>query len=220
MQKPIYMQIKEQLKQDISNMPADTIIKSERELAKDFHASRMTVRKAVDMLVEEGFLYRNKNLGTFVCSEDIVKKEAIDIILDDVDDNKILYFNIKQADLELCSILKVDTEDTIIRLAKSNVKNDVVTSIDDIYYVRQFVKSTDVNSIKKLLDFSKIVKQGMVKQRFIPICVPAHYANVLKITVGTPIIMVESIVSDNTGRPVAFIRSYNHPVEKVIEIVT
>ena len=220
MQKPIYIQIKEQIEQEIGLLKTDDIIESERELAKRFNASRMTVRKAVDILVEEGLLYRNKNLGTFVCDKSIVRKEAVDIILDDVDDNKILYFNVKYADKELSDIFNIPERDLVVRLAKSNIKDGITLSVDDIYYVKKYVKSTDINSITKLLDFSKIVKEGLVRQRFIPISVPVNYSNILKIKHGTPIIMVESLISTPEGIPIAFVRSYNNPYEKIIEIIT
>ncbi|HJB00791.1 MAG TPA: GntR family transcriptional regulator, partial [Candidatus Mediterraneibacter merdavium] len=58
---PIYQEIKQQLMKEIENKPINSPIPSERELSVMFHASRMTVRNAVNSLVSEGFLYRNKN---------------------------------------------------------------------------------------------------------------------------------------------------------------
>lgn len=71
---PLYLEIKQWLIKEIENTPINSPIPSERELSKMFHASRMTVRNAVNELVAEGFLYRNKNKGTFVADRSLLKK--------------------------------------------------------------------------------------------------------------------------------------------------
>lgn len=65
---PIYYQIEEQLKKQIENgelKPNDSL-PSEREFAERFEISRMTVRQAINNLVNDGYLYRQKGRGTFV----------------------------------------------------------------------------------------------------------------------------------------------------------
>ncbi|MFI3227778.1 MAG: GntR family transcriptional regulator [Clostridia bacterium] len=219
-QQPIYIKIKNQLRDDILHMKPHDTIKSERELALELKASRMTVRKAIDLLVEEGYLYRNKNLGTFVSDRSIVKKDAVNIIMDTDYDHKVLYFTVKNADDEMSSILNVSKQEVLVRLAKSNLKNGAVNSVDDIYYVKRYFEKADIKSVSRLLDFTQMVKGGLLKQRFVPINVPVTYANILKLRVGTPIIMVESLISTPEQIPIAFIRSYNNPKEKIIEIIT
>ncbi len=65
---PIYYQIEEQLKNKLKNgelKPNDSL-PSEREFAERFEISRMTVRQAINNLVNDGYLYRQKGRGTFV----------------------------------------------------------------------------------------------------------------------------------------------------------
>ncbi len=71
---PLYLEIKQWLMKEIENAPINSPIPSERELSKIFHTSRMTVRNAVNELVAEGFLYRNKTKGTFVADKSLLKK--------------------------------------------------------------------------------------------------------------------------------------------------
>ena len=67
---PVYAQIEEQLKTQISEQkyPVGTMIPSERELATQYKVSRMTVRQALTELVTEGLLRREKGKGTFVAN--------------------------------------------------------------------------------------------------------------------------------------------------------
>ena len=65
---PVYIQIHNQIKKDIEAgvWAVGDRIPSERELALEFNVSRMTLRQAVQTLVEEGILERQVGAGTFV----------------------------------------------------------------------------------------------------------------------------------------------------------
>ena len=65
---PIYYQLKQIILDKIKNgewLP-NSIILSERELCEIFEVSRMTIRQAINELVNEGILYRERGRGTFV----------------------------------------------------------------------------------------------------------------------------------------------------------
>lgn len=66
---PVYYQLKNIILQKIKNgeYPPDTLIPSERELGEALSISRMTVRQALNQLVSEGVLIRQKGRGTYVC---------------------------------------------------------------------------------------------------------------------------------------------------------
>lgn len=63
---PLYLQVREVLRQELNQMEPGQAIPTERELESRFKVSRMTVRQAVDDLVVEGLLIRQQGRGTFV----------------------------------------------------------------------------------------------------------------------------------------------------------
>src|SRR5205085_10814598 len=65
---PLYQQLQRALREAIENgvIGADDALPPERDLAEMLSVSRITVRKAVDELVEEGLLIRKQGSGTFV----------------------------------------------------------------------------------------------------------------------------------------------------------
>lgn len=65
---PIYLQLAEVLRRGIGEeiFKAGQAVPAERELAGQFSVSRVTVRKAIDMLVQEGLLQRRQGAGTFI----------------------------------------------------------------------------------------------------------------------------------------------------------
>src|SRR5262249_44718220 len=65
---PLYQQLQRRLREAIEAriLGPDDALPPERELAEELAVSRITVRKAIDGLVEEGLLIRKQGSGTFV----------------------------------------------------------------------------------------------------------------------------------------------------------
>jgi GntR family transcriptional regulator/GntR family frlABCD operon transcriptional regulator len=68
--KPIYVQIYEQLKGEITvgNYVEGDLLPSENELCNTYGSTRMTVRKALQELVQDGYIYRKQGKGSIVSS--------------------------------------------------------------------------------------------------------------------------------------------------------
>ncbi len=62
---PVYYQLKNIVLKKIQNgeFSAGSLIPSERDLGESLNISRMTVRQALNQLVSEGVLYREKGKG-------------------------------------------------------------------------------------------------------------------------------------------------------------
>lgn len=70
--KPLYVQLKDMIIQRINSkeyLPGEKL-PSERDMSETYKLNRMTVKKAIDSLVDEGYLYKLKNKGTFVVKRD------------------------------------------------------------------------------------------------------------------------------------------------------
>jgi GntR family transcriptional regulator len=63
---PLYVQIADRLREEISSLDSGTRIASEPQLANEWGVSRFTVAKAVEQLVDEGLITRRQGSGTFV----------------------------------------------------------------------------------------------------------------------------------------------------------
>ncbi len=73
-----YLQVKEDIEKRISDgeYRSGQRIPSERTLCTQFNMSRMTVRQAINELVKEGKLYREKGRGTFVSSPHFLQRNV------------------------------------------------------------------------------------------------------------------------------------------------
>jgi GntR family transcriptional regulator len=72
---PRYYQLANILRDRISkgDLAARQPIPSERQLEKDFSVSRTTIRQAIELLIRQGFLYREHGKGTFVSPQKLQK---------------------------------------------------------------------------------------------------------------------------------------------------
>ncbi|KEZ91286.1 GntR family transcriptional regulator [Lacrimispora celerecrescens] len=221
---PKYQKIKQDLMEEIKDASVNTPIASERELAGRYNASRMTVRNAINELVEEGVLYRDKNKGTFVADQRLMKKntsaETLNKPMDDTYDYNVIYFSSCFCDEKIAACLEIESEDWMIRIVRLNRKNGKPVSVEEIYLIQSLINDNDYNNLNKLLDLKGYIDEGSVTQKFLPIIVPVKYINLLHVKLNTPIIMVESTIVSKSGSPVVYIREFNNPTEKIIEITT
>lgn len=68
---PLYIQVKDDLLKKIKTevFDVDEQIPPEAELMKRYGVGRETVRKAIGILVQEGYLHKKRGIGTFVASK-------------------------------------------------------------------------------------------------------------------------------------------------------
>ena len=73
---PLYQQVFDLLKSDIEQgaYPVDSQIPTELELSKMYGVGRVTVRRAIEELVGEGYLTKRQGRGTFVTATKIIRK--------------------------------------------------------------------------------------------------------------------------------------------------
>ncbi|AMC94583.1 hypothetical protein AOC36_11545 [Erysipelothrix larvae] len=76
MKKLLYAEIANQIKQDILDgvYPVNSFLPTENELEAMFEVSKITVRKAIEELVGEGFIDKKRGIGTVVVSNRLFNK--------------------------------------------------------------------------------------------------------------------------------------------------
>lgn len=73
---PLYQQVMEDIRDKVDSgkfVPGDKI-PSEPELSEEYSVSRITIRRAVSELVDDGYLVKRQGKGTFVCQRKLTRK--------------------------------------------------------------------------------------------------------------------------------------------------
>lgn len=122
---PAYLQLKTQLLNaiDTGQLPAGVALPSERELAEKLGLSRMTVRRAFEMLVTEKQLEQRQGSGTYVSEKQL--EQTIDRVLGFVDEARNLGFKAGSILLN-CSKIKVSKR---VREALNTAEDSAVLSL-------------------------------------------------------------------------------------------
>ena len=76
-----YRQIFETIKSRIldGTYPVGSLIPDQNSLAEEFKTSRMTVKKSLDMLAKEGFIYSRRGAGTYVRKNALAQRDALPV---------------------------------------------------------------------------------------------------------------------------------------------
>ncbi|OCL27207.1 GntR family transcriptional regulator [Orenia metallireducens] len=142
---PLYYQLKEILQEMIENniLEAGDPIPTERELSEMHSISRMTVRKAIMDLVNEGLVYREQGRGTFVADTEsklkyqLSKLKGFTQIMKEKGlktKTKILYFELKEATKKVRNHLKMPNDkNKVIEVNRLRIVEEEPFAIETVW---------------------------------------------------------------------------------------
>lgn len=220
MSKPIYQKVKEDLIREIEDAAPNTPIMSERELAVSLKVSRMTARRAIQELVTEGYLYTNKNKGTFVADAKLRKTNNPGESLDIKDKYKVIQFNMKEPNKHVAEKLELKGIDKCTRLVRVNYKEKKPVSVDEIYINSKYINNDRLEPVTFLEQFIESIDEMVAQKDFIPMLVPVQYAQQLNMEINTPLIKIETTYLSVKGQPYIYSNTYNNPKHIQIRITT
>ena len=204
---PKYYILKKVLEEKIENeeFPADEPIPSERELMEMYQVSRITVRKAVDELVNEGDLYKIQGKGTYVktderssnlfaitsCTEDVVRmgmKPTKKVMV-----AELVYANAKRA-----KALEITQEERVFMLgrilfADQEPLNYTVTFLPEKLFPGIDRHSFDRESLYQVLQEEYGVRLTKARRTIEAILARDEVAEYLDIEEGSPIILFRCV---------------------------
>jgi GntR family transcriptional regulator len=136
----LYRQVQDGIEDLIrSNPPARELPLSDAHLAEQFGVSRITVRRAVDELVDAGILYRIQGVGTFVRPRKFREKLTLTSFLDEWTqktgrfDVRVAAFEKVLADKEFGGRLNVRNGTELVYVQRLRFQKKALVAIDDRY---------------------------------------------------------------------------------------
>jgi GntR family transcriptional regulator len=137
---PLYRQVQAGIEEMIrANPRAKEMPLSDAQLAERFGVSRITVRRAVDELVDAGVLYRLQGVGTFVRRNKLRERLTLNSFLD-AWTQKAGRFNVRvgaferiPADKEIATRLAVRRGTELVYVQRLRFQKEALVAIDDRY---------------------------------------------------------------------------------------
>jgi len=226
--KPVYVAIQDYILGLISgpDFAPGVRVPSERALAEQLGANRMTVRKAIDRLVDRGALERNGTSGTRIPLPQVARPTDVGHSLGitriiqkagGAPGNKLLHFGQTPAPESVAARLKLAAGAETLMFRRLWTINDAPFCIETSYLpAERFpdLVAEDLVSGQSLYALlqSRYGVAAAVAEREISVGVCTDLeARLLLLKPAASALALRLIASDADGRPVEYMKSINHP---------
>ncbi|WP_413523917.1 GntR family transcriptional regulator [Latilactobacillus curvatus] len=220
MESPVYIQIHNQLKKDIEagKWSIGDRIPSERELALNFEVSRMTLRQAVQTLVDEGILERRIGAGTYVANRKVQEKMSGVTSFTDLmtaqgktPSSKTISFHIANSSLSEAEKLRLSDGEQVLRMERIRYADNVpicfeVATVPQSL-VADFSKAEITSSFYKTLEEKGGYQMGGAQQTVSAQLASERIAEYLDIKRNGSILRLRQVSFLNDGTPFEYVRT-------------
>ncbi|MBC2146952.1 GntR family transcriptional regulator [Listeria booriae] len=217
---PIYIQIQSEIKQKIEDgtWQVGKAIPAERQLAEMFHVSRMTVRQAIQGLVDDTILQRRVGAGTFIAEKKMTEHlEAVtsftNLMIHEgkVPSSRIVSYGIRPASTQEREALQLPENSNVMRIERIRY-GDKIPILFEIVVVPENIASllTKEDIMESLYEviLSKLGQNiGEAEQIMEAALVSEKVAPYLDVKMGSPVMKLRQITFLQDGRPFEFTRS-------------
>jgi GntR family transcriptional regulator len=219
---PLYHQLYEILRDEILHgewQPGD-VIPPEPDLIRLHGVSRTTVRQVLDMLVNEGLIYRQQGRGTFVAHPTL--EQALVRIVSFTDDmrqrgikpgTEILSSEVIPAPRDIAEKLAIEPGEELAHLGRLRLADGEPMAIEESHLVHRYcpgVLQGDYasNPLREALDQRYGIRWLRAKQIIRAIPASRDLARVLSITPKSALLYIERVSYSQYNTPVEFLRIY------------
>ncbi len=219
--KPIYLQLREIIRSKIeeNDYPPGTAIPSENELADTYEINRLTVRSAIDALVNEGLLKRIQGKGVYVMSGKVSRDlETLSGFSQTIREKnatpstKILAKTVRTAGSKYAKIFGVSPSSKLYYVKRISYYNGEPMGLEEIYIPFDIVPKLSgidlsVFSLYEIYGFYNIdIKRATETLDLVRL--DANESRVLGIDGDSTVMLFTSVTYDAKGRAVEYARNY------------
>ncbi|OSB08088.1 GntR family transcriptional regulator [Paraclostridium bifermentans] len=142
MNEPIYKQIESHIKHLIQSktLKQGELIPSEKQLSEEFNVTRMTVRSALNNLVKDGYITRQRGVGSIVLANKVYDNiSAVSGFTEEMENkgykvsNILEELNVIEADEELMNKLNLTEKENVWEIKRIRLANDKKISYMETY---------------------------------------------------------------------------------------
>jgi GntR family transcriptional regulator len=219
---PLYHQLYEIVRGDILGkkwQPGD-MLPPESELIDTYQVSRTTVRQVLDMLVNEGLIYRQRGRGTFV-AHPTIEQAMVRIVSFEEDMRQrgmeastvVLSSQLLPASDEVASLMQIESGEELARLERLRLADGEPMSVEESSLVHRYCRGVlegdyAVTSLRETLERDYGVRWSRAKQVMRAVPATEHLAGALSVPVGTALLYVERISYSQMDLPVELLQMY------------
>lgn len=218
--RPLYEQLKDQIKNKIKTkelVPGD-LLPGERKLAEIYNVSRVTVRQALNELINEGFLKSVHGKGTYVLKKKIQNRlgSLIGVAEELANENDKIRIEVISKDEgiktpEIASLINADEDQGIFRVVRLISIDDQPIVINYTYLRTTFSNVYDLIDLNKDIIYYALEGFGYkifdAEQTITASMPEAEEMKHLGIGQNDPVLVLERITHLEDGTPIIYEKS-------------
>ena len=214
---PLYYQIREDIREKINGneYPPNSMIPSEAELCEHYGVSRVTVRRAILDLVQEGLLNRGKGKGTFV-SENYglttmngVQSFSQELLgLNMRPSAKLLSCKIRKADPALRKTMSLNEGDKVATISRLRLVNNEPCMVEVMNFPYSLVPGIEKEDLEQSI---YLLLKGKYQQEVVtakdilePIIIGEYESNLLELTMPSAGLRTNRVGCDASNRVIEY----------------
>ena len=212
---PEYLKIVDAIKNKITSeeIKPDDAIQSENLLCEEFNVSRMTVRKGLAVLVNEGYIYSIPGKGNYVCEPNL---DSYTLHFDEMmttekkgEEIRLIEVNVVKPSYEVGFNLEIPENKHVIVVKRVFVSDGVVKAYD-VKYIPYYRGIPIVEKEIRYATFPEMVAKknsifAMTKKLKIrAMAAKGEVSQVLDIMEGDPVLVVEQKLMDEKDHPIGW----------------
>lgn len=214
---PLYMQIKNALKKQIVSgeyAPYERI-PSESELMSTYGVSRITVRQALRDLHGEGLIFSSQGKGTFAskpkATQDVQQLEGFEEAMKPKGYDtsaRLVSIRERNADRDIQENLKIPAKEKVVEVVRIRYLNKEPVSLDRSFFPLDIGRSLfgkDLSGdIFPMMEADLGISLGRAEISLEARPADEEVAQHLELEHGSPIMWVERLTRDSTGKPIDY----------------
>jgi GntR family transcriptional regulator len=202
-----YQEIADELRERVLAAPAGSVLQSESEMSREFGASRVTIRRSLELLREEGLLAARQGFGWFVAADPVPQSlQSLATIESQVEgvgklsQRKIEEFAYVAPPERVQRILGVDQ---VLRVKRVNLADGEPFAVVTVWCPAELGAHLSRRDVERR-PFYELLDVDLLgaTQRIAADLVDAADAKLLGVPAGSPVLRCQRVTTDRSGAPV------------------
>ena len=202
-----YQEIADDLRDLARSAPAGSVLPSESEMSAQFGASRVTVRRALDLVRDDGLIAARQGFGWFVATEPVRQSlRSLGTIEDQVEgvgkvsERRVEEFAFETPPARVADLLGVDQ---VLRVKRVNLADGEPFAVVTVWCPGDVGASLSRSDVERrpFYELIDVDLHGATQTIGADSAEPA-VAALLGVPVGSPLLRCQRVTTDRAGRPV------------------
>jgi GntR family transcriptional regulator len=211
-------QVRERLEQLISSLSPGEPLPVERDLARELGVARMTLRRAVDLLVLEQRLIRRQGSGTFVAAPKVTQRLSATSFSADMrarglrPGSHTIFARQSPAGMMLASLLSLPPHANVLHVRRLRMADDVPMALEDLHVPSDIAPGLTGADLEDTSFYELLARRYDTPivagtQTVEPCLTSGDEAELLGVEPGSPAFLFERTSRTADGRVAEFVRS-------------